>query len=309
MGVRTHAQGEPATEPATATSGGGLTRLRLDIAYDGTEFHGWAAQPGLRTVCGVLEEALSMVLREPVRLTVAGRTDAGVHAAGQVAHLDTPAESVPDDPGALVRRFARLLPTDVRIVRITRPHRDFDARFAAMRRHYAYRVTAAEYGAEPVRARDTAVWRGPLDLDVMREGASGLLGLHDFAAYCRKREGATTVRELQRFDWERDAADPDVLIARVSADAFCWSMVRSIVGAALTVGQGKRTSAWMADLLAERSRSSSVPVAPARGLTLAGVDYPPDDELAARRRRTMDTRASFDASGGPGGGPNDCCGG
>ncbi len=298
-------------EPVTATRGDGLVRLRLDIAYDGTDFSGWARQPGRRTVCGVIEDALATVLRVPAHLTVAGRTDAGVHAAGQVAHVDVPESALPDEPARLVRRFARLMPEDVRIRAMTRAHPDFDARFSAMRRHYAYRVTAAPYGAEPVRARDTAVTRGPLDVDAMRRASAALLGLHDFAAYCRRREGATTVRELQRFEWHEEApgggeAEPGagagVLIAHVSADAFCWSMVRSLVGAALAVGQGRRPPEWMAGLLDERSRSSAVTVAPARGLTLAGVDYPPDDGLAARNRTTMDVRDPI----APGGG---CCGG
>ncbi|QDQ99008.1 tRNA pseudouridine(38-40) synthase TruA [Tomitella fengzijianii] len=278
--------------------------MRLDIAYDGTDFSGWAKQPGRRTVCGVLEEALATVLRTPARLTVAGRTDAGVHAAGQVAHLDLPADAVPGDPSRWVRRFARLLPQDVRIREFTPVPGDFDARFSALRRHYAYRVTAAESGADPVRARDTAVWRGPVDVEAMREGSAALVGLHDFAAYCRRRDGATTVRELQRFDWVE--ADGGVLVAYVSADAFCWSMVRSLVGAALTVGQHRRAPEWMTELLAERARSSAVPVAPAKGLSLIGVDYPAEDALAARNRRTMDKRDPVEAHGG--GGPGGCCG-
>ncbi|WP_328825391.1 tRNA pseudouridine(38-40) synthase TruA [Tomitella gaofuii] len=287
---------QSAGEPAAADSGGGLTRLRLDISYDGTDFSGWAKQPGLRTVCGVLEDALATVLRTPAHLTVAGRTDAGVHAAAQVAHLDLPTDAVPDEPSRLVRRFARLLPQDVRIRAFTPVPAEFDARFSALRRHYAYRVTAAESGADPVRARDTAVWRGPVDLAAMRQASAALVGLHDFAAYCRRRDGATTVRELQRFEWAEDGGG--VLVAQVSADAFCWSMVRSLVGAALTVGQGRRPPRWMTELLAERERSSAVPVAPAKGLSLAGVDYPPDDELAARNRRTMDKRSPVEAERG-----------
>lgn len=288
-------------EPVATTGGDGLTRLRLDIAYDGTDFSGWAKQPGRRTVCGVLEDALATVLRVPAHLTVAGRTDAGVHAGGQVAHLDVPVGAVPEELSRLVRRFARFLPDDVRILGVAVAHPDFDARFSAMRRHYAYRVTAAEHGADPVRARDTATWRGPLDIDAMRRASGLLLGLNDFAAFCRRREGATTVRELQRFEW---GVDGEVLVAHVSADAFCWSMVRSLVGAALTVGQGRRGPDWMAGLLAERERSSTVPVASAKGLSLAGVDYPPDEELAARRLRTMDKRGPVGTTGAAGG----CCG-
>ena len=254
------------SEPVSPQGAGGLARLRLDIAYDGTDFSGWASQPGLRTVCGVLEESLSTVLRAPVRLTVAGRTDAGVHALAQVAHADVPVDAIPGgDPARLVRRMARFLPLDVRLLRIGWAHPDFDARFSAFRRHYAYRVATAAYGAMPARARDTASFPGAVDLESLREGSRSLLGLHDFAAFCRRREGATTVRELQRFDWTVDAHDPSVLTAQVSADAFCWSMVRSLVGAALAVGQGKRPVGWITGLLAERERTSSIPVAPAKG--------------------------------------------
>lgn len=281
--------------------------MRLDVAYDGTDFAGWASQPGQRTVCGVLEEGFSTVLRAPVRLTVAGRTDAGVHAVAQVAHADVPVDSIPGgDPARLIRRMARFLPLDVRVLDISWAHPDFDARFSAYRRHYAYRVATAAYGAMPARARDTASFPGAMDLELMRAASHSLLGLHDFAAFCRRREGATTVRELQRFDWAVDEYDPSVLTAHVSADAFCWSMVRSLVGAAMAVGQGKRPAAWISGLLDERERTSSISVAPAKGLSLVGVDYPADAELAQRNLRTMDRRSAIDPVAFPGG---DCCAG
>ncbi|MBF6061724.1 tRNA pseudouridine(38-40) synthase TruA [Nocardia terpenica] len=284
--VVTVADSAPRAEPV---------RVRLDIAYDGTDFLGWARQPGLRTVQGVLEESLGKVLREPIRLTVAGRTDAGVHAEGQVAHFDT--ATAPDGP-RLLHRMARFLPKDVRIkgIRVAPP--DFDARFSAIRRHYAYRLTTAPYGAEPLQARHVVPCRSAVDLDAMREASRKLLGLHDFAAFCRRREGATTVRELQRYDWERDG---DLLVAHVSADAFCWSMVRSLVGAVLAVGEGRRTPDWVAGLLRERERSSAVTVAPAHGLSLIAVDYPADSELAARNVTTRELR-TVPPDGG-------CCGG
>ncbi len=270
-------------------------RYRLDISYDGTDFTGWARQPGLRTVQGVLEESLSKVLREPVQLTVAGRTDAGVHAEGQVAHFDTSAAIVPDK---LVHRMARFLPKDVRIkdVRVAPP--EFDARFSAIRRHYVYRLTTAVYGAEPLRARGVVACRHDVDLAAMRAASRKLLGLHDFAAFCRRREGATTVRELQRFDWTHEG---DSLTAYVSADAFCWSMVRSLVGAVLAVGEGRRTPDWVGGLLNETERASSVTVAPAHGLSLVAVDYPPDADLAARNAQTREVRTV------PSG--ESCCGG
>ncbi|OZE42972.1 tRNA pseudouridine(38-40) synthase TruA [Rhodococcus sp. 05-2254-6] len=272
------------------------TRFRLDISYDGTSFSGWARQPGIRTVCGVLEEAFSTVLRQSIELTVAGRTDAGVHATGQVAHFD--AVDVPDDHDQLVRRMARFLPTDVRVRAITAVSRDFDARFSAYRRHYEYRFGTALYGVDPLDVAGVVSWPRPIDLGAMREASAGLIGLHDFAAFCKRRDGATTVRELQRFDWERDG---DRLTAYVSADAFCWSMVRSLVGAMQAVGEGRRTPDWARSLLTRRERASEVAVAPAHGLSLVRVDYPPADELAARNAATREVRTAIT--------DDRCCGG
>ena len=280
-------------EPAVLPDGGlvavpgpvATARFRLDIAYDGTDFSGWAAQPGRRTVSGVLTDALSRVLRSPVALTVAGRTDAGVHATGQVASADLPADL---DEGWAVRRLARLLPADVRVTAVTAVPREFDARFAALRRHYRYRIATAPWGAEPLRARDTLAWPHPLDLDAVAAASAGLLGEHDFAAFCKRRDGATTVRALQRLEWRRG---PDAVVeAAVSADAFCHSMVRSLVGALLDVGRGRRAADWPAGLLGREERVADVAVAPAHGLTLVGVDYPPDDELAARAATTRRLR-------------------
>ncbi|GGF25165.1 tRNA pseudouridine(38-40) synthase TruA [Williamsia phyllosphaerae] len=289
-----------AAEAKARTSEPETVRLRLDIGYDGTDFAGWARQPGLRTVCGEIERVLTTILREPITLTVAGRTDAGVHAVGQVAHCDVTrasldTRSIAGDPAMLVRRMAKMLPPDARVKAVAEVSSDFDARFAALRRHYRYRLTDSAFGAEPVRARDTAHWTRPLDIERMRAAADTLIGLHDFAAFCKRREGATTVRDLQRFDW---TVEPDgVLAAHVSADAFCWSMVRSLVGAVGAVGEGRRSIEWCAGLLAERSRSSSVPVAPACGLTLIGVDYPPADEWARRGETTREVRGAIGCCG------------
>ncbi|MBS4728888.1 tRNA pseudouridine(38-40) synthase TruA [Mycobacterium sp. SM1] len=284
--------------PATG-AGGGHVRLRLDIAYDGTEFAGWAAQPGQRTVGGVLDEALSTVFRTPVRLRVAARTDAGVHASGQVAHVDVPVDALfnayprssrPGDPEflPLVRRLSRFLPPDVRVRRIVRAPAGFDSRFSALRRHYAYRLTTAPFGAEPHHARYVTAWPRALDVDAMAAASQHLLGLHDFAAFCRPRAGATTIRELQRLDWSRDG---DLITASVTADAFCWSMVRSLVGALLAIGEHRRPVSWCRDLLTSPQRSSDFAVAPAQGLTLTGVDYPPDGDLRTRARITRDLRS------------------
>jgi len=236
----------------------------------------------------VLAEALERLLREPVTLTVAGRTDAGVHAAGQVAHTDVSVHAWERLGGTAVRRLAGVLPADVRVRAAEPAPPGFDARFSALRRRYAYRVTDAPEGADPLRRHDTLAWPRPLDEAALRAASSGLLGEHDFAAYCRRREGATTIRTLERLDWHRDAAG--VLTATVEADAFCHSMVRSLVGALLTVGQGGRGVDWPASLLARTGRADEVPVAPAHGLTLLGVDYPPEAGLAARAEATRRVR-------------------
>lgn len=271
-------------------------RVRLDIAYDGTDFHGWAAQDGLRTVQGVLEDRLSLVARQPIRLVVAGRTDAGVHANGQVAHADIPdhvfEQRSLQQPEDLVRRLSRMLPGDVRLHGATRAATGFDARFSALRRHYTYRITTHPAGPLPVRVRDTAQWRRPVDLDKIQAASDAMLGLQDFAALCKAREGATTIRELQRFEWVDVSTEqePQTYEAHVSADAFCWSMVRSLVGAVMTVGEGKRPLSFTRDLMGEKQRSSRVPVAPAEGLNLVAVDYPPADELAQRAEMTRAMR-------------------
>jgi len=279
-------------------SGGGHVRLRLDIAYDGTDFAGWAVQAGQRTVAGVLDERLSTVFRVPVVVRAAGRTDAGVHATGQVAHVDVPLDVLSrahsrtpraGDPEflPLVRRLARFLPPDVRVRAIARAPAGFDARFSALRRHYVYRLSTANHGVEPQQARYVTPWARPVDVDAIASASRALIGLHDFAAFCRHRDGATTIRDLQRLEWVRDG---DLVTAFVSADAFCWNMVRSLVGALLAVGEGRRSSEWAAGLLTESRRSSAFAAAPARGLTLVGVDYPPDDQLAARTTVTRDLR-------------------
>ena len=279
-------------EPAGTDSGaGGLVRLRLLVGYDGTDFSGWATQPGRRTVCETVESTLSTVLQAPIRLTVAGRTDAGVHASGQVAHCDVPAaslqaRSIGGDPSKLVRRLAKMLPDDVRVKAVEQVSDDFDARFSALFRRYEYRLSDALWGAEPTLARTTADWTRALDVEVMNRASASLVGLNDFAAFCRFREGSTTIRELQEFFWRRD--DDGVLVATVQADAFCWSMVRSLVGTVATVGDGRRDLDWCAGLLKLSERSPEVPVAQARGLCLTHVEYPPESEWASRSETTRD---------------------
>ncbi|MDP9863027.1 MULTISPECIES: tRNA pseudouridine synthase A [Streptosporangium] len=347
-----------------------MVRLRLDLAYDGTDFSGWAKQPGRRTVQGEIEGALGKILRlpEPPALTVAGRTDAGVHARGQVAHVDleagafealetrhsrraaastggsapgraasgaasetgsisatAPASATAPvcgadsgsgaDPGAaparmaadplsvtatgsgtgipadiderlssLRRRLAGVLPPDVRIYRVTVAPEGFDARFSAMSRRYAYRVCDAPGGVDPLRRREVLWYARPLDLDRLNAAAAALLGEHDFAAFCKKREGATTIRELQRLDWVQEDG---LLVATVVADAFCHSMVRALIGSLLPVGEGRLPVDWPGQVLTRAVRDSGVHVAPAHGLCLEEVRYPGAGELA---RRAVETR-------------------
>ncbi|MGY1916101.1 tRNA pseudouridine(38-40) synthase TruA [Blastococcus sp. SYSU DS0973] len=279
---------EPATGP-----GGGLVRLRLAVQYDGTAFHGWARQPGLRTVQGELERGLATVLRTDVDLTVAGRTDAGVHATGQVVHVDVPRGVWADQRAKLVRRLRGVLPADVAVPQVAEAPPDFDARFGALARHYVYRLTDGPAGPSPLRRADTVAWPRRLDAAAMDLAAGLLLGQHDFAAYCKRRDGATTIRTLLRLAVARRTEDDGSETVRIeaSADAFCHSMVRSLVGGLVAVGEGRRPLGWPAGLLARRERASDVPVAPAHGLTLVAVDYPDDAELAARAAVTRARRA------------------
>ena len=264
-------------------------RLRLDLAYDGTAFHGWATQPGLRTVQGDVERALGTVLRVPaVPVTCAGRTDTGVHARGQVVHLDverdvlTAAAGRSDLPPAesLVRRLNGVLDDDVRVHRAREVPAAFDARFGALWRRYCYRIADEPALVDPLTRGAVLTWPRPLDLDAMNGAAVRLLGEHDFAAFCRKREGATTIRTLLDLRWDRDPAG--LAVAAVRADAFCHSMVRALVGCLVAVGEGRRTSAWAGEVLAARVRDPGVTVMPAHALTLEEVAYPDDDELAAQ---------------------------
>ena len=272
-----------------------VVRLRLDVAYDGTGFSGWAAQPDRRTVAGVLTAVLERLFGPggATGLTVAGRTDAGVHATGQVCHVDVPAERWAALRDTLVRRLAGLLPPDVRVTAAGRAPDGFDARFSALWRRYEYRVTDDPAGAAPLRRVDTLAWPRPLDDGLLAAASAPLAGEHDFVAFCRRREFASTVRAIQRLDWHRD---PDgVLVATVQADAFCHSMVRSVVGALLAVGDGRRPVDWPAGLLRRTARADEVLVAPAHGLTLVAVGYPAGPAELARRAAITRNRRGGEA--------------
>lgn len=276
-------------------------RIRLDIAYDGGGFSGWASQPGLRTVQGELELALRRLYRElppgPL-LTVAGRTDAGVHASGQVAHLDLPRDGwertarrgVTGPEAALLHRLAGVLghDADIAVRAVSVAPSGFDARFSALWRAYEYRLADLAAPPDPLARHRTARIRAELDEDLMNRAAAMLIGLHDFAGFCRPRAGATTIRELRHFSWRRDAAG--VLIAEVRADAFCHSMVRSLVGMCAAAGQGRLPLERVPGLLELAERSNAFPVLAAKGLTLTRVGYPADEQLAERQRSTRSRR-------------------
>jgi tRNA pseudouridine38-40 synthase len=271
-------------------------RLRIDLAYDGAGFHGWARQDGLRTVQGDLEGALDTVLRTTgTSLTVAGRTDTGVHARGQVVHVDVdPALLAPVSgrggaapEAALVRRLNGVLGPDVRIRRVSPAPRGFDARFSAVWRRYCYRIADDPAVVDPLTRGHVLAWPRRLDLDRMNDAAALLVGEHDFASFCKKREGATTIRSLLDLSWRRNGG---VAEATVRADAFCHNMVRSLVGCLVAVGEGRRDPQWARDVLMARSRDSAVTVAQAHGLTLEEVGYPADDELAAQAVRSRVVR-------------------
>jgi tRNA pseudouridine38-40 synthase len=275
-----------------------MPRVRLDLAYDGTAFNGWAKQPTQRTVQGVLEERLALVFREPIGLVVAGRTDAGVHATGQVAHLDlTDAQlAILDQRGrpitedAVARRLNGIagLKSDVIVHRSSYAPAGFDARFSPLWRRYEYRIADAAAPRNPLTRLHTLWYPSRLDEHAMNTAARELLGLHDWAAYCRPREGATTIRTLQAFEWTRET--DGTLVARLQADAFCHSMVRALVGATVAIGQGSLPEGRLSGIRDARERTNEFKVMPAHGLTLTEVGYPPDDELGARAEQTRARR-------------------
>lgn len=287
-----------------------VVRARLDLSYDGTDFSGWGVQPGLRTIQGEVEKALCTVVRGPggaqlqpsdLRVTVAGRTDAGVHARHQAAHVDITRESwhrlggrrLHEPTQVLRERLTGVLPKDIVIHSALIAAPGFDARFSALERRYSYRLADTPAARDPLTRRFVAWISRDLDVEVLNEASATLLGLRDFAVFCRPREGATTVRELREFSWERVlvGADAGLVVATVRADAFCHSMVRSLVGAVMAVGGGKKGFDWLAGVTAGDSRCDAISVAEARGLTLEEVLYPPDADLAQRAQLTRARRS------------------
>jgi tRNA pseudouridine38-40 synthase len=268
----------------------GFRRLRLDIAYDGTHFFGWATQPGHRTLQDLVEEAISRISQTNIDSIVAGRTDAGVHATGQVIHVDVPDAMFERELSYLDLRYKlnRILDEDVRIMNVSDAPAGFHARFSALRRYYSYKILDNNDVIAPLSRHDVASWYRPLDAARMNEASALLLGHHDFAAFCKFKVGGTTLRTLEKYEWRR--SDEGLLVADVVADAFCYSMVRNLVGAVVCVADGRQSPAWIEQLLANKERVSDSLVFPARGLTLYQVDYPSNDQLLERAKITVAKR-------------------
>ncbi len=271
----------------------GFRRLRLAIAYDGTQFSGWATQPDKRTMQDMVEEAIARIVRHDIDSVVAGRTDAGVHATGQVVHVDVADTAFDRDLTYKDLRYKlnRILDEDIRITNISDAPPGFHARFSALRRYYTYKILDDNQVITPAQRFDVAPWYRHLDHNVMNEAASHLLGTHDFAAFCKFKVGGTTVRSLEKYEWAR--TEDGLLIADVVADAFCYSMVRNLVGAIVCVADGRKPTSWIAELLANKERVSDSLVFPARGLTLYRVDYPSDDQLLERAKITVARRGDL----------------
>ena len=272
---------EPTLNPES-----GFLRLRLDFAYDGTQYYGWARQPGHRTIQSEIEGALGSIFNFTPNVVTAGRTDAGVHATGAVAHVDVPDREF--DVDNLAYRINRILDEDIRIRKVSRANPYFHARYSASARHYQYKLADASRELSPLERLDIAPWYRHLDLEILNQASALLLGEHDFAAFCKFRKNATTFRNLTRFDWVR--REDGILIGSISADAFCYNMVRNLVGGVASVAEGRFDTQWILSVLEGKIRVAELNVFPSRGLTLVGVDYPPDDQLASQAAKVMSTR-------------------
>ena len=246
----------------------GFLRLRIDLAYDGTNYSGWAKQPDQRTIQEEIEKALSTITQTSIETIVAGRTDAGVHATGQVIHFDVPEAC---EFGDLAFKLNCMLDEDIRILKVSVMVKGFHARFSATERSYTYTILDGNQVVSPLHRLDVAPWYRSLNVEILNSASSLLLGNHDFAAFCKFREGATTVRNLNRFNWVR--ADAGYLIADIAANAFCYSMVRNLVGAVVCVAEGRNNTDWISAMLAKKERVPDSLVFVARGLTLRHVEY------------------------------------
>lgn len=272
--------GEPTLFPES-----GFSRFKALLSYDGTNFSGWAKQSDQRTVQGDVESALTTIYGQPVDVIVAGRTDAGVHATGQVIHFDLPEGG---DISNLVFKANRIFEADLRFLEVSPAALGFNARFSALRRHYTYKIADNNRVLMPLERIDIATWYRPLSDSILNEASAVLLGEHDFAAFCKFREGGSTIRRLEEFAWVRDSNE--ILVGTIIADAFCYQQVRNMVGAIVTVAEGRHDIAWLRAMLANKERVTDSMVFPANGLTLTRVDYPADSDLLARAERTIARR-------------------
>lgn len=240
--------------------------VRLDLAYDGSAFHGFARQPNVRTVQGELETALGQVLGGSYETTGAGRTDRGVHARHQVVTF--PVDETPD-LGRLRRSLDGILGGEVTVWSATEENDGFDARFSPAWRSYRYFIDPRPAADPLTRAWVWHLGRG-LDLEAMQRAAAEYVGEHDFASFCRRRPGATTVREVLESGW---AEEGPRLVYTVKARAFCHQMVRSLVGLSVDVGLGRVAAESVADVVAARDRQTVGTVAPPHGLVLWEVGF------------------------------------
>ncbi len=265
---------------------GGFRRLQINFSYDGTNFQGWAKQPNYRTIQGVLEELIGKIVRAKVDCVTAGRTDAGVHATGAVLHVDIPEQEL--DIANFAFKLNRILEEDIRITSVREAPEGFHARYSAIARHYEYKIADGDRPISPLERHFVADWYRPLDLELLRASSHSLLGTHDFAAFCKWRENASTIRTLKDFSWNRD--ESGLLIAHICADGFGYNMVRNLVGATVCVGEKRYDLDWIRRVLTEKSRVSDSYVFPSRGLTLVKVDYPDDAQLPAIAKEAWESR-------------------
>jgi tRNA pseudouridine38-40 synthase len=273
---------EPTLNPES-----GFRRLRIDLSYDGTNFSGWAKQPDQRTLQEEIEHALTVLTQSTIATIVAGRTDAGVHAEHQVIHTDVPEKT---DITNFAFRLNQLLDEDIRVNSVSYAPSNFHARFTASARTYKYKIVDGGRVTPPLDRYDSADWFRDLDIDLMNKGSKLLLGEHDFFAFCKFREGGTTIRNLLQFDWARD--EKNYLIATIKAESFRYNMVRNLVGAAVCVGEKRFEPEWMLKTLEDKVRIPDSYVFPAKGLTLVSVEYPAESEYLTRYNNYLESTAA-----------------
>ena len=273
---------EPTLNPES-----GFRRLRIDLSYDGTNFSGWAKQPDQRTLQEEIEHALTVLTQSTIATIVAGRTDAGVHAEHQVIHTDVPENT---DITNFAFRLNQLLDEDIRVNSVVYAPSNFHARFTASARTYKYKIIDGGRVTPPLDRYDSADWFRELDIDLMNQGSKLLLGEHDFFAFCKFREGGTTIRNLLQFDWARD--EKNYLIATIKAESFRYNMVRNLVGAAVCVGEKRFEPEWMLKTLEDKVRIPDSYVFPAKGLTLVSVEYPAESEYLTRYNNYLESTAA-----------------